>query len=161
AVKALRLELKPLLEKKGWETVTEAKDAPVLTVTISVYLGPKARTRGPKAGGAAGVSAVLVKPDGQVAWRNSVATIGQEETISYTKLKRADLNKALASSVAEKLLWTLPRAPSAVPVTPALAAAPEEVRVTVVSTRYEAPLRRARTSGSVARFPLKKDRERR
>src|SRR5262249_36798125 len=159
AVKALRLELKPLLEKKGWETVTEAKDAPVLTVTISVYLGPKARTRGPKAGGAAGVSAVLVKPDGQVAWRNSVATIGQEETISYTKLKRADLVKALASGVAEKLLWTLPRAPSAAPVTPALAAAPqEEARPTATSTRYQAPLRRARAIGTVARFPLKTNR---
>jgi hypothetical protein len=46
-------------------------------------------------------------------------------------------------------------------VTPALAAAPEEVRVTAISTRFEAPLERARAFGGVARFPLKKDRERR
>ena len=161
AVSELTPELRPLLEKKGWETVADAKDASVLTVTISVYLGPKARTRGPKSGGAAGVSAVLVKPGGEVAWRNSVATVGQDEKISYTNLRRADPRKALASGVAEKLLWTLPRAPSAVPVTVAAASASEEAAPAVVSTRYEAPRERDRGGAGVARFPMKKDRGRR
>lgn len=160
---ALIPEMQPLLLRKGYDLVTDEQAQPgaaVLAVTIEVYLPPKARTRGPKAGGAAGLSARLIGEDGQVTWRNSIAIIGDEAPASYTKLRRADPAKALASSAIEKLLWTLPRARNAPPES--VAGAPVEIEQrapAATATRYEAQVRRQRLASGVARFPLKMERQ--
>lgn len=78
----------------------------VLVVTISFFLDGRARSIGPRAGAAVGLSARMLTPSGELAWRNVVGDVG--ETSPRGPPSEGAERKAIAADACERLLWTLP-----------------------------------------------------
>jgi hypothetical protein len=82
----------------------------LLSVVINFVLPAKARTRGPRANPAIGLTARMILQDGSIRWRNSMGIIADDSALSSGRDNRAGAIRTTVVMGCERLLYALPRA---------------------------------------------------